>query len=134
MKNLVFALVFSVAHSAFAMPNPTYTTLAESLPVSQYIDNNIGTIVQTSAELAKIAVPNAHYFLITNKITIFPPTAFSDNINKGTSPIATIFMSGNTLDCERDVFTKAQYDAWGGKKNQQFFLTSQIRCKRQAGK
>lgn len=129
MKYLFPLLVSVCMSSAFAMPNPTYTALDEAQYVTKYISDNMSEIINTSAELAKTAVPNAHYFLITDKISIFPPNAFSKEINEARSPIATLHMTDNLLECERDIFSKIQYDDWGGKRSQQFNLSQSIRCK-----
>jgi hypothetical protein len=128
MKFFGSLLVFIFSQTTFAVADPTFTSLAESLPVTQYIYDNMLTIIESSADLAKKSVPNSHYFLITKKISIFPPTVFSKDINEGTSPIATLYMESAMLNCERDIFTKIQYEDYGGKIAQQFLLKDEIRC------
>jgi len=128
MKLLISLLTLILAQSVFAVPNPTHTTLNEPQFVTKYIADNMNEIIESSAELAKKAVPDAHYYLVTKKIEIFPPTCFSEEINQGTSPIATLYMTGALLDCERDIFTKIQYNKWGGKTGQQFFMKPEVRC------
>lgn len=128
MKFISAILIPFFALSAFAMPDPRYSTLAESLAVGQYLNDNMEKIIETSAELAEKAVPNAHYFMITEKITIHPYVLGKKGIADGKSPIATLTMVGNSLSCERDVFTKIKFDDWGGKEKQSFFLEDKIRC------
>ena len=118
-------MILLFTQTAFAVPDPTFTSLAE---ITQYIHDNMLTIIKSSADLAKKAVPNSHYFLITKKISIFPPTVFSKDINEGLTPVATLYMSSSLMNCERDIFTKIQYEDYGGKIAQQFFLKDEIRC------
>jgi hypothetical protein len=113
---------------SFAMPNPTHLTLAESAVIAQYIADHMNEVIDTSAALAEKAVPNAHYYLVTDKLVIIPPTPMLPEVVDGQKPAATIYMSGNMLNCERDVFTKVKYDIWGSKEEQVIYLSKDIRC------
>jgi hypothetical protein len=124
---LAFAGVNAVAlfsFNAHAMPDP----LGEATFVVKYIAENQSEIIDSSIELAKRAVPDAQYFLVADKIDIYPPTLMLPEVAEGIKPSATIHMKSANIECERDVYTKVHFDAWGAKTDQKFFLKQEIRC------
>lgn len=127
MIRTIFGLTTLLASGhVFAMGNPLYVALNNSVEFGKYIEANMDEIVNTSATLAEAAIPNSHYFLITESITL---NTFSDKVDQGKTPFATLFMrDGGGLECSRDIYSNVTTNEWGENRKMNFSLAKAIRC------
>lgn len=127
MKKIILMSLLMKSTFALALPSPQYVPLVNTVELGKYIETSMNEIVRTSSELAKIAVPNSHYFLITTSIEITPA---GDEIDEGTKPMATLTLVdfGSQLTCKRDIYAKVQADHFGENRKIKFSLSPGIRC------
>lgn len=114
------------AGSAQAYPNPEFIGLDNAAQLGAYINSNMLQIVQSNAELAKIAVPNSYYFFVTTQVVI---QSFGDDVDQGKKPIATLYVTSEKLNCARNIFGKVKTDVWGEHRQWTFTLEPSIQCK-----
>lgn len=127
MKSILFILSAIISQNSFAMPNPQIIGLVNTAELGKYIGENTLEIIQTSRELARVAVPSKRLFLITTSVEV---NAIGLEVDRGTKPIATLNMKdfASGIICSRDVFAKAYTDQMGEHRKLSFALSSDIRC------
>ena len=126
MKTTLILITTFFSFSTFAMPNPQFVPLMNMVAFGKYIEDNMEDIVRSSSDLARVAIPNSHYFLVTKSITIIP---FDPKVEQGLSPFATLNMSDIIgLNCSRDIYTTVKSDQWGENREVTFTLSPTIRC------